>query len=58
MRQAVAYGIDRKTLVERLFGKLGVTEPLQVVNARIVSDYSDTQAFAGYKLNKSKVDSC
>jgi len=57
VRQAVAYGIDRKTLVERLFGKLGVTEPLQVVNARIVSDYSDTQAFAGYTLNKSKVDS-
>ena len=57
VRQAVAYALDRKTLVERLFGKLGVTEPLNVVNARIVSDYSDTKAFAKYTQDKSKVAS-
>jgi peptide/nickel transport system substrate-binding protein len=44
-------------LVERLFGKLGVTEPLNVINARIVSDYSDTAAFAKYTQNAKKVDS-
>jgi len=57
VRQAVSYGIDRKALVERLFGKLGVTKPLNVVNAPIVSQYSDTNAFANYELDPGKVDS-
>ena len=44
----MAYAIDRDAIVNQLFGKLGVTKALQVINAPIVNQYSDTQAFAGY----------
>ncbi|MDQ6696124.1 MAG: ABC transporter substrate-binding protein, partial [Actinomycetota bacterium] len=57
VRQAVAYAIDRDAIVKRLFGQLGLTQPLNVVNAPIVSDYSDTTAFADFKVDKGKVDS-
>lgn len=56
VRQAVAYAIDRKAIVKRLFGALGVDEPLNVINARIVSDYSDTKVFADYEKNLKKAD--
>ncbi len=56
VRQAVAYSLDRDALVNQLFGKLGVSKALQVINAPIVSQYSDTQAFAGYTKDLSKVD--
>ena len=56
VRQAVAYAIDRDAIVNQLFGKLGVTKALQVINAPIVNQYSDTEAFAGYTKDLSKVD--
>ena len=56
VRQAVAYSIDRDAIVNQLFGKLGVTKALQVINAPIVNAYSDTEAFAGYTKDLSKVD--
>jgi peptide/nickel transport system substrate-binding protein len=56
VRQAVAYAIDRDAIVNQLFGKLGVTSALQVMNAPIVDQYSDTQSFAGYAKDLSKVD--
>ncbi len=56
VRQAFAYSLDRKAIVDRLFGKLGVKEPLNVMNAQIVSDYSDTKAYAGYEKDNAKAD--
>jgi len=56
VRQAVAYSIDRDAIVNQLFGPLGVTTALQVINAPIVSAYSDTEAFSGYSKDLSKVD--
>ena len=54
VRQALAYSIDRDALVKRLFGGIGVDNALNVINAPIVSDYSDTKAFADYTLNLDK----
>ena len=54
VRQALAYSIDRAALVERLFGGLGVDKPLNVLNAPIVSPYSNVDAFADYKLDLDK----
>jgi len=56
VRQAVAYAIDRDAIVNKLFGGLGVTKALQVINAPIVNEFSDTQAFADYTKDLSKVD--
>lgn len=57
VRQAVAYALDRGAIVKRLFGALGVNEPLNDINGPIVNQYTDTQAYAKYKLDLSKVDS-
>ena len=57
VRQAVAYAIDRSAVVNRLFGALGVTEPLQFLNAPIVKQYADPQAYAKYTQDTGKVDS-
>ena len=56
VRQALAYSLDRSKIVEALFGGLGLSEPLNVINAPILSFYTDTQAFADYKLDLDKVD--
>ena len=57
VRQAIGYAIDRNAIVKALFGKLGVTTALNVINAPIVNSFSDPNAFAGYKLDLSKVNS-
>ncbi len=57
VRQAIGYSIDRNAIVKALFGKLGVTTALNVINAPIVNSFSDPNAFAGYKLDLSKVSS-
>jgi peptide/nickel transport system substrate-binding protein len=57
VRQAFGYAIDRKTLVEKLFGKLGVEEPANSLNPYVLADYSDQNAWAGYELDLDKVDS-
>jgi len=56
-RQALAYSIDRTALVEKLFGKLGVTEPSNSFNEYIVKQYGNIDAFANYKLDLDKVNS-
>jgi len=56
VRQAVAYSIDREALVKRLFGGLGVTKPLNMLNAEIVAEYNNPDAFADYTKNLDKVD--
>jgi peptide/nickel transport system substrate-binding protein len=57
VRQALAYAIDRDTVVERLFGKLGVKHPAQSVNPFAIQDYSDQSAFEGYTVDVDKVTS-
>jgi len=56
VRQAVAYALDRDAIVNKLFGGLGVNKALQVINAPIVSQFSDNEAFAGYTKDLDKVD--
>lgn len=56
VRKAVAYAIDRGAIVERLFGALGVKEPLNDLSANILSQFTDSQAYAKYKLDLKQVD--
>jgi peptide/nickel transport system substrate-binding protein len=56
VRKAVGYAIDRNAIVQRLFGAIGVNEPLQFLNAPIVSDFVDQNAFSQYKKDLSQVD--
>ncbi len=57
VRKAVAYAVDRAAIVKRLFGALGVTQPLQDLNGPIVSQFTDAQAYSKYKLDLDKVNS-
>ncbi len=57
VRQAVAYAIDRDLIVKSLFGDLGVNKAWQSLNPPITAKYADVNAWAGYKLDLSKVDS-
>jgi peptide/nickel transport system substrate-binding protein len=56
VRQAIGFAIDRDAIVNRLFGGLGVDKALNVVNAKIVKQYSDENAFSNYKLDLAQVD--
>jgi peptide/nickel transport system substrate-binding protein len=56
VRQAFAYSIDRKAIVEELFGPLGVDEPANSLNPYILREYSDQDAFKKYERNLDKVD--
>jgi peptide/nickel transport system substrate-binding protein len=56
VRQAFAYTLDRAAIVERLFGAVGVTEPLNSFNAPILGDFGDPDAFAGYEQDFDMVD--
>lgn len=55
-RKAIAYAIDRDTLVERLFGAVGVEAPMQTLNPPILSKYADTKAFSDYKKDEAKFE--
>ncbi|MEU6853698.1 peptide ABC transporter substrate-binding protein [Actinacidiphila alni] len=55
VRQALAYAIDRKAIVQRLYGPLGVTEPAQSFNSPLVSHYAGTD-FTRYTADRTKVD--
>ena len=57
VRQALAYAIDRDAIVNRLFGKLGVTKAVNSLNPYVVADYSNPDAWSTYKLDTGKVDS-
>lgn len=53
-RQAVAYSLNRKAIVTRLYGALGVTEPTQSVLTPIIAQYGGTD-FAQYESDPAKV---
>jgi peptide/nickel transport system substrate-binding protein len=57
VRQAFAYAIDRDAIVNKLFGGIGVTKAVNSLNPPILAEFSNQDAFAGYKLDKAKVDS-
>ncbi len=57
VRQAVGYSIDRSAIVEKLFGALGVKAPANSPNPFVIKDYSDPNAWAGYKVDLTKVTS-
>jgi peptide/nickel transport system substrate-binding protein len=56
VRKAVAYAVDRAAIVQRLFGALGVKSPLQDLNATVVSQFTDPNSFAKYKLDLDMVN--
>lgn len=57
VRQAFSYSLDRAAIVERLFGAVGITEPMNSFNAPILgADFGDQDAFAGYERDLDKVD--
>ncbi len=56
VRQAFAFAIDRKAVVSRLFGALGVKEPSNSINPPILSSYSDTSGYEVYTKDLKKVD--
>ncbi|MGQ0825825.1 MAG: ABC transporter substrate-binding protein [Actinomycetota bacterium] len=56
VRQAIAYAVDRAAIVEQLFGALGVDAPLNTLNAPILVQFSDPDAFAGYVPDLTMVD--
>ena len=55
-RKAIGFAIDRDALVKRLFGALGVDEPMQTLNPPILAKYADTDAFSEYKPDEAKVE--
>jgi peptide/nickel transport system substrate-binding protein len=56
VRQAWGYAIDRAGLVNRLFGPLGVKNPMNTINPTILKDYADANAWSNYKLDLNKVN--
>ena len=57
VRQAVGYAVDRDAIVNRLFGKLGVTKAVNSLNPAVIAAYSDPNAWARYGLDLAKVTS-
>ncbi|SEP53128.1 peptide ABC transporter substrate-binding protein [Amycolatopsis saalfeldensis] len=55
-RQAVSYAIDRKAIVTRLYGALGVTAPAQSFLTPIIAQYGGDD-FSRYQLDLGKVTS-
>lgn len=55
VRQAFAYALDRDAIVERLFGGVGVTKASNTLNAPVLAQFTDTEAFADYHLDLDKV---
>ena len=56
VRQAWGYALDRTAIVNRLFGPLGVTKPMNTINPNILKDYADPTAWARYTLDLGKVN--
>ena len=56
VRQAVAYAIDRDAIVNKLFGGIGVTTAVNSLNPPILAEFSNQEAYSGYKLDLDKVD--
>ncbi|HEX4489631.1 MAG TPA: ABC transporter substrate-binding protein [Acidimicrobiia bacterium] len=55
VRRAFAYAVDRDAVVKQLFGRLGVDEPSNSINAYALKDYSDQSAWSKYHLDLSMV---
>jgi peptide/nickel transport system substrate-binding protein len=53
----MGYAIDRDTLVNKLFGDLGVKTAANSLNPYVLADYSNQDAWAKYTLQLDKVDS-
>jgi len=56
VRQAIGYAIDRTAIVNRLFGALGVTQPMNTITPTILKDFADPNAWAQYKPDPNKVN--
>ncbi|MCU9611812.1 ABC transporter substrate-binding protein, partial [Escherichia coli] len=56
VRQALAYSIDRDTIVKQLFGKVGVEKAANSLNPFILAEFSDQESFAAYKLDLTKAE--
>jgi len=56
VRQAWGYALDRPAIVNRLFGPLGVKNPMNTINPTILKDYADATAWSKYTLDQSKVN--
>ncbi len=54
VREAIAYSVDRKAIVERLYGSLGVKEPSQSFLSPLLSTYA-ASAFAKYTRDLARV---
>jgi peptide/nickel transport system substrate-binding protein len=57
VRQAIGYSLDRNAIVQRLFGPLGVKNPMQTLDPPILRQFTDTSAWSQYKLDLRRVDS-
>src|SRR5205807_4659780 len=55
VRQAWGYALDRTAIVNRLFGPLGVKNPMNTINPTILKEYADPTAWARYTLDLGKV---
>jgi peptide/nickel transport system substrate-binding protein len=56
VRQAWGYAVDRSAIVNRLFGPLGVKNPINTVNPLILKDYAEPTAWSKYKLDLNQVN--
>jgi peptide/nickel transport system substrate-binding protein len=57
VRQAIGYSLDRDAIVNQLFGKLGVKKAVNSINPFSIRDFSDQNAYSGYKLDLDKATS-
>jgi peptide/nickel transport system substrate-binding protein len=56
VRQAWGYALDRTAIVNRLFGPLGVKNPMNTINPTILAAFADPTAWAKYKLDLGMVN--
>lgn len=57
VRKAFAYSLDRDAIVEALFGGIGLDTALNQLEAPILGDFTDPEAFSEYTLDLDQVDS-
>ena len=54
-RQAIAYSLDRDAVVDRLFGRLGVSRALNTFTAPIVRRFAQLDAFSQFRKDLARV---
>lgn len=57
VRQALGYSIDRDSVVNALFGDIGVEKAVNSFVAPVLPEFQNTSSFEKYTTNKSKVES-